>query len=188
MPAAVRRRLFSVDEYYLMAQAGILHEDDRVELIEGEIIQMPPIGSPHAMAVDVIGQLLIRGLGADQAFVRTQNPLHLGQDTEPQPDVAVVKPPAAVYRRQHPAARDVLLLIEVSDSTLEYDRRIKLPLYAQANIPEVWIIDLNAGAVETYSAPQDGRYTSQSVAGRGDSVSPQAFPDLSLAVNDILGP
>jgi Uma2 family endonuclease len=156
-------------------------------LIDGEIVEMVPIGSLHAAVVDTLISLLIRGLTREQAIVRTQNPIHLDDSSEPQPDVTLVKPRRDFYRAAHPQAEDVLLLIEVSDSTLAFDRLVKLPLYAQAGIPEVWIVDLASGTIEVNRGPSAGGYASQTVAVRGASVSPAGFPKLRLPVEAILG-
>lgn len=128
MAVQVQRRLFTVSEYYRMAEAGILGEDDRVELLEGEIVQMAPIGSNHRGTVDFLANSLVSRLGA-RAIVRTQNPIRLDDFSEPQPDVALLHPRADFYRRSHPTPADVLLLVEVADSSVAFDRQVKLPLY-----------------------------------------------------------
>ena len=137
----IHRHRYTVEDYYRMVEVGILAPDARVELIEGEVIEMPPIGAPHAAVVTDLQNLLIGAVGGD-AIVRVQNPVRLGLHDEPQPDIALVKPPASKYRRRHPAAADVLLLIEVVDTSLRYDREVKLPLYGRKGIPETWLLDL----------------------------------------------
>jgi len=169
-----------------MAEAGILHEDDRVELIEGEIIEMTPIGSRHAGCVIVLTEGLGEGLRG-RALVGVQNPVRLSQRLEPQPDVVLLRPRPAGYRQSHPTAEDVLLLIEVADTSVVYDRRTKLPLYARADIPEVWIVDLDGQRVESYRKPAHGRYQETSVRERGSSLTPSAFPDLAITADEILG-
>jgi Uma2 family endonuclease len=182
----VGRRLFDVHEYYRMAEAGILHEDERVELIEGEIIEMSPIGGKHAACVKRLILLLIERLGR-AAVVGAQDPVRLTDLTEPQPDVAVLRPREDFYAEGHPAPEDVLLLIEVSDTTLEYDRSVKVPLYARAGISEVWIVDLTGRKIEVYSRPADGAYRDIRSVEPGSSISPQALPDLVVNVDDVLG-
>lgn len=187
MAFELAHRLFTVDDYYRMAEAGILHEDDRVELIEGEIIEMPPTGSFHASVVDEIIQLFAARLTPDQARIRVQSPVRLSDLSEPQPDVTLLRPRPDRYRQAHPRADDVLLLIEVADSSAPYNRQVKLPLYAKEGIAEVWIVDLSAESVEVYRRPDGERYLDSSVFPRGESVSPAAFPELKLPVDSILG-
>jgi Uma2 family endonuclease len=176
---------FTVEDYYRMAEAGILHEDDRVELIDGEIIELPPIGSDHAGTVDDFADR-IRGQLPPDVRVRVQNPVRLGPRTEPEPDLAVVKRQGDYYRTAHPDPEDVYLLIEVSDSTLTYDRQTKGPRYASAGIPEYWIVNLVDRVIEIYREPAADGYRSVEIARPGDEVSPLAFPDVRIAVSDIL--
>jgi hypothetical protein len=183
MAIASRRRRFTVEEYRRLGEVGILHEDDRVELIDGEIVEMTPIGERHALAVIYLNNALARGLEG-RALVSPQNPLRLGPHSEPQPDLVLLRPAAD----RLPAAPDALLVIEVADTSLAYDRDTKLPRYARAGIPEAWIVDLEGQAVEVHRAPGPTGYRDVQRLGRGASVSPAAFPDLRLAVDDILGP
>ena len=181
-PPQLRR--FTVDEYCAMADAGILCEDERVELLDGEIIVMPPIGEPHEDSTDILNSdlsHLLRG----RARVRVQNSVRLDDYGLPQPDIAVVRL-RDDYNRRRPAPEDVLLLIEVADTSLEFDREVKLARYAAAGIPEVWIVNLRARQVEGYSDPVDGSYRSRRVVTAEGSISPLAFPDVSLAVGDFL--
>ena len=178
-------RLFDVDEYYAMADAGILSPGERVELIDGEIIPMSPIGDRHAYSVDELNELLITRLGG-RARVRSQNPVRLGRDREIQPDISILRLRDDSYVSGHPVSDDVLLLIEVSDSTLDYDRDVKLPMYAAAGIPEAWIANIPGRQVEAYSEPSGGEYRNRRVFGRGESVSPLAFPDISIPVSRIV--
>jgi Uma2 family endonuclease len=184
VPAPTRRH-FSVDEYYRMAEAGILHEDDRVELIDGEIFKMAPIGSRHAASVRNLTEWLIMRLGA-RAIVSTQSPVSLSTEFEPEPDVAVLRPQPERYASAHPGPTDVILLVEVADTSLAYDREFKLPRYAESAIPEVWIVDLAGKRVLVYRRPSDSTYSEAAVAKPGDSIVPLAFPDLVLPVNDLL--
>ncbi|HEV8637962.1 MAG TPA: Uma2 family endonuclease [Chloroflexota bacterium] len=180
------RHRFTVAEYRAMAEAGIFGEDDRVELIEGEIYDMPPIGPEHGFSTDELANGFKERLG-NRVRVRTQSPLHLEDGSEPEPDVALLRPPASRYRGRHPTPADVLLLVEVSSSTLHFDRTHKLRLYARHGIPEVWIVDLIDGLIETYADPADGQYRHHHVHRRGEELAPQAFPDCRLAVDQVLG-
>ena len=183
MVTETKPRLFDVDEYYAMAEAGILTEDDRVELLDGEIVTMAPIGSLHASCVDMLTRILVTHVG-ERAVVRVQNPVRLDSRTEPQPDVMLLK--WGDYSQGHPGPEDVLLLIEVSDTTVESDRGVKLPLYARSGIREVWIVDLPAQAVETYSEPEGGAYSRSGSVGLDGELSPAALGDVSLAVKQFL--
>jgi Uma2 family endonuclease len=180
------RRRFNVDEYYRMADAGILRSDARVELIDGDIIVMSPIGIPHASCVDRLSRLIGRILG-DRAFERVQGPIRLNQGAEPLPDLAIITPRADDYAKAHPGPGDVLFVIEVMDSSADYDRGVKLGLYARAGIPEVWLVDLNEDRVEAYRKPAGGKYDDARVLARGQSLAPEAFPDVALEVDAILG-
>lgn len=186
MAIEIARRRFTVEEYYRMGEAGILSPDDRVELIGGEVVQMTPIGARHAACVAALTRLL-QALPGDHAVIWVQNPLRLGLHDEPQPDLAILRPPLARYRVRHPGPEEVLLVVEVSDTTLAYDRGVKLPMYATAGVPEVWIVDLEGEAVEVYRTPTAGRYRETERVPRGGQPSPRAFPELRLAVDEILG-
>src|SRR5262249_52461293 len=152
MQTEAMRKRFTVEDYYRMAEAGILNPTDRVELIEGEIVEMSPIGDRHAMTVNRATMLLARGLG-DRVVVSVQNAVRINRYNEPQPDVVLVRPREGFYGRSHPQPDDVILLIEVADTTLHYDRDIKLPICARSGIPEVWIVNLTSDTVETYRQP-----------------------------------
>ena len=181
----VRRRRFTVEEYYRMAETGILTERDRVELIGGEIIEMAPIGHRHALCVAELTNRLVRLLG-ERAFLWPQNPVRLLPDTEPQPDVTLLRGPSSRYATRPPDPADVVLLVEVADTSYRYDRTVKLPLYARAAIPEVWIVDLNRDVVEIFREVSPAGYASERRAERSDSVAPFALPDVVLAVADFL--
>lgn len=180
------RRKLDVAEYHRMGEAGILHEDDRVELIEGELIEMAPIGSPHSGTVLGLVHLLVAAVG-DRARVNVQNPVRLNDHSEPQPDFLVLKPRADNYRDSHPTPVDVFLLVEVADSSLRYDRLVKLPLYARHGIPEVWVVDVEHGVVEVHRDPAGDGYTMVSREVAGASLSPHLLPGVVLRVADILG-
>jgi len=154
----IRRHRYTVEDYYRMGEVGILAPDARVELIDGEVIEMAPIGAPHASIVSDLQDALIAAVRG-RALVRVQNPIHLGQHDEPQPDLALVSPPAAKYRKRHPEPRDILLLIEVADTTLRFDRDVKIGLYAGAAIPEAWLLDVKAQTLRRYRGPGPIGYT-----------------------------
>ena len=181
-PMERMRRRFTVYEYHRMGEAGILHEDDRVELIEGELVEMTPIGGRHAACVRELNRLLVRRL-ADEMRVDVQNPIRLGEHSEPQPDLAVIR--ARKYGERLPGPEDVLLLIEVSDTTLAYDRNVKLPLYARAGIREVWVVNLPGGTIERHTYPSEDAYRSVSNARPGEEIESAALPGLKLAVDDV---
>ena len=176
---------FTVDDYYAMAEAGILSHDERVELVNGEIIQMSPIGDRHAYSVDELVDLLVYRFRG-RARIRCQNPVRIDGRREVQPDIAVLRLRDDLYSSGHPGPADVLLLIEVSDTTLSYDRNVKLPMYAQFDIPETWIVNIPDGVIEIYTGPSDGEYRSRRVFGTDETVSPSAFPDISLPVSRIV--
>lgn len=182
----LKRWRFTLDQYHRMGETGILHEDDRVELIEGEIVEMTPIGPRHAWCVALLVQRLTLALGF-RAVVWPQNPVDVLPDSEPQPDIVLLRPDSATYGTRHPEPADALLLIEVSDSSLRYDRRVKLPLYARAGVPEVWIVDLEGETIEVYLDPAAGAYRRSAVRRRGERLAPAAFPDVELTVDEILG-
>lgn len=185
MTAQPVRHRFTVDDYYRMAEAGILSWDDRVELIEGEIVDMSPIGVRHARCVDRLNMLLSSILSG-KAIVRVQSPIHLDEHSEPQPDLTLLRLRDYSHDDQHPRPEDVLLLIEVSDTTLTIDQKAKLPLYARASIPEVWIVNLQQDRVEVYADPERGAYKMVQPAARGQSLSVPTFPAARLQVEDIL--
>lgn len=181
-----RSHLFSVDDYERMVETGILGEEDRVELIRGEIIDKTTIGDRHAACVISLVNLLPLLLGG-RAFISPQNPLRLATSV-PEPDIALLRPRPDRYRSGKPIAGDVLLLIEVADSSLALDRADKLFDYAQAGISDYWIVNLIDNVIEVYRQPQlDGTYAGACVAQRGEAVSLLAFPDVQLAVNDVIG-
>lgn len=186
MTAQPVRRRFTVDEYYEMARAGILGEDDRVELIEGEIIEMSPIGRSHAACVDRLNQFFVRRVG-DAAIVRIQGPVRLSQQAEPQPDVALLRPRPDFYALGHPTPFDVLLLVEVAETSSRFDRMVKMPLYAAGGIPEYWLVDLDEETVTVFRDPGPADYGSVRVLHRGQTLTPLALPDVEIGVNDILG-
>ena len=185
MAVQLQKRLFTVTEYHLMAEAGMLGEDDRVELIEGEIVAMNPIGSRHAAAVNRLNRLLSQAVG-ERAIVSVQNPVQLGERSEPQPDLVLLKPRPDFYAGAHPGPDDLLLLVEVADASADYDRQVKLPLYARAGVPEGWLVDLDGRAVEVYRRPSAHGYDTTERVARGQSLPVPGLPDARLAVDLIL--
>ena len=177
---------FTVDDYIKIAEAGILAEDERVELLDGEIIEMVPIGIQHEANVDDGTHLLVSTFGG-RAIVRIQGSVTLDEGNRPQPDLMLLRLRYGGYRDRPVGPEDVALIIEVSDSALSRDRRIKLPLYARHNIPEVWIENIPARVLEAYSNPADGEYTQSRIYQPGETISPQAFPDLELPVSQLIG-
>ncbi len=176
---------FSVHDYQRMRESGILQEDDRVELIAGEVRPMSPIGPRHASVVKRLNVLLVRSLGA-AAMVGVQDPIRLSNDTEPQPDLSVLRPRADFYATALPTAADTLLVVEVADSSLATDRAEKLPHYAAAGIAEAWLVDLVADAVEQHSAPTPSGYSQARVLSRGAILNSTVLPNLRLPIEDIL--
>jgi Uma2 family endonuclease len=186
MSVEVIKRHFNVEEYYRMAAAGILSEEDRVELIEGEIIRMNPIGSRHAATVGRLTRLFGRPAG-DDAIVWVQNPVQINDYSEPVPDITLLRWRDDFYAQANPQPEDVLLVVEVSDSTLVYDRKVKVPLYARAGIPEMWLVNLPDEVIEVYSRPAGGAYQETRLVRRGESLTVAAVPGLTLEAGGILG-
>ena len=185
-PAQPEPYKFDVHQYHAMAKAGILHPDDRVELIDGEITAMSGIGPEHMATVDSSNRFWVIRLG-ERAIVRIQGSIRLDERNEPQPDVALLKPRDDFYRHRMPGSDDVLLLVEVSDTTLRRDREVKLELYARFGVPETWIDNIRARSIEVYSDPVDGEYTTRQTYWRGQTVTPAALPDIALPVSDVIG-
>ncbi|MGH7267794.1 MAG: Uma2 family endonuclease [Candidatus Rokuibacteriota bacterium] len=186
MSVQLIRHRFTVDEYHALGRAGVLTEDDRVELIEGEIVDMTPIGLRHAAAVNVLTRWLVAGCGV-RAIVQIQGPLRLGPHSELQPDGVLLQPRDDFYRTAPPAVEDVLLLVEVADTSLPYDRTVKLPLYARVGLREVWLVDLVRDQVEVSRDPGPDGYRTIAAHTRGERLVPLAFPDLSFSVDELLG-
>ena len=185
-PEPARRRQFNVEEYYKMAEVGILKRDERVELIDGDILVMCPIGSPHAVCVDGLTELLVVTF-LNRAIIRVQGPLRLNDLSEPEPDLQVLKPGPKRYASGHPGPADVFFLIEVMVSSADSDRRDKLGRFARAGVPEVWLVDLNRDLVEVYRRPTAEGYSETQEFPRGQGLAPEAFPEVVLGVDAILG-
>ncbi len=177
---------FTIDEYYHLAEAGILHEDDNVELIEGRIIDMTPIGSKHASCVKRIIELLTDRL-QKRATIGVQDPIDLNEQTEPEPDITILKKRSDFYAEHHPRPEDVLLIIEVADSSINYDRSIKIPLYAKSGIQEVWLINLIENIIEVYQNPSQIGYKICKKVYKEDTISPLCFSDINIKASEIVG-
>ena len=182
---ATARRRFTREEYHRMGEVGILKPTDRVELIRGEIVEMSPIGHRHAAFVDNLAQLLFARI-AGRAIVSVQNPVVVADDSEPQPDLKILRRRAVPYKEREASAADVLLLIEVAATSLAYDTSTKLRLYAETGIPEYWVVDCVAESVAVYRAPDAGGYRDViRVTDASATISPQAFPDVTLTLGEI---
>jgi Uma2 family endonuclease len=182
----VPRHRLTVTEYHRLGEAGILGEDDRVELLEGQLVNMSPIGPRHALAVDALTELLVSAV-AGRARVRVQNPVELNDTTEAYPDLAVVRRPWQGYPHAHPRPGDVLLLVEVADSSLATDRGAKLELYARAGIPEFWIVDLTTNVVHVHRKPVGDRYDLVTRIRPLDVVKMEALADVVIPVERVFG-
>jgi Uma2 family endonuclease len=179
------RHRITMDEYYRMAEVGILPPDARVELIEGEIIDMAPIGTGHGGAVAQLDRLLQSVVGG-RAIVFVQSAIRLSDISEPQPDFALVKPRADFYRKKHPGPDDTFLILEVSESSLRYDLQVKAPLYARHGIPEFWVIDLKGRQVRFFRSPESGQYADVTSTGVPSIVAPMALPDVQIDLTHVL--
>jgi len=179
-----RRHRVTVHDYHRMAEVGVLAPDARVELIEGEIIDMAPIGKDHQSIVDQLNRMLVRAVGED-AIVRVQGSVRLGEWSEPQPDLVVLRPSPDFYRARFATGADSFLVIEVSDTTLRYDRDEKVPLYARHGVPEVWVVDVQRTALLVYGDPNDGAYDRHIELERPASVPLTGLPGLVLDLAPI---
>ena len=178
-------RAWTAAEYEQMVAAGVLGEDDRVELVEGEIVEMAPVGARHAASVNALARLLQRQVG-DRALVSVQNPVRLSPRSEPQPDLAVLAWRDDGYRDELPGPADVLLVVEVAESSVATDRDVKLPLYGRAGIGEAWLVDLPAGTIEVHTGPSPAGYRERSVHGIGALVSPVGLVAVVVAVGEAV--
>ncbi|PSB34871.1 Uma2 family endonuclease [Chlorogloea sp. CCALA 695] len=185
MVTQLLKRQFTTQDYHQMVVAGILSDDERVELIQGEIVKMSPVGIRHASCVKRLNRLFSQVLG-DRAIVAVQDPVELSNLSEPQPDVALLKPRDDFYAAGHPQPQDILLLVEVADTTIESDLAVKIPLYASSGIIEVWLVDVNEQVVEIFREPTDNSYQNIQKFQQGE-IFVQAFADVIIAVEQILG-
>jgi len=184
MLAPAKHRI-SVKEYYRMAETGALPPDARVELLDGQIIDMSPIGPFHGRVTKLLNRFF-SAASQGRWIVSVQDPAQLDDYSEPEPDIMLLRPAADFYGERHPGPEDIYLLVEISDSSLERDLGEKLPAYARSGITEVWIVDLNEQTIEVYRQPRVAGYASKTVLSAGDKASPQAFPDVALDVAELL--
>ena len=182
---AAKKRGFSADDYQFLGEIGILHEDDRIELIDGEIVVMSPIGDRHGACVDMLASQFFSGVRG-QAIVRVQGSIRLDARSEPQPDIALLRPRDDFYSSRSVTPDDILLLVEVANSSLERDREKGRESYAKRGIPELWIANLRDEVVERYRNPTPDGYEDVEIFNRDDTISPSLLPDVELAVDDIL--
>jgi Uma2 family endonuclease len=185
MPVAVSRKRFTADEYQRMGQVGILSGDDRVELIDGEVVAMTPIGSRHNACVSSATRALVRAAG-DDAIVQPHGSIRLDMYHEPEPDLVLLRPRIDFYASRHAGPSDILLIAEIADSSLEYDRDVKGPIYAQSGISEYWLADLNANVVWCYSGPVAGTFQRVEPHRAGESIAPQLLPGCAIPVDVLL--
>ena len=179
MESGPQRHRITVHDYHRMAEIGVLAPDARVELIEGEIIDMAPIGKDHQSVVDQLTRTLVRAAG-DDAIVRVQGSIRLSQSSEPEPDIVLLEPRPDFYRGEFASGTDTLLVIEVSDTTLRYDRDLKVPLYARHGVPEVWIVDVQNDALLVYGDLRDGKYERHATLQRPARAAVTRLPNLTL--------
>jgi len=174
-----RKHRITVDEYYRMAEVGLLAPDARVELIDGEIIDMAPLGTRHSRSVDKLTELFVTA-ARGRAIARIQGAILLDAACMPQPDIALLAPSEDEYGNAHPGPADILLLVEVSESTLRYDLEVKVPLYARHGIRETWIVDLKGEVLRWYRSPRDGTYTDHGIVSKSGVIAPAALPDIAV--------
>ena len=187
MSALPAKHLFTAEDFAVMTDSGLFADDDRIELLRGEIFEMSPVGQRHAACVRRLTNLLARRLG-ESAVVDAQNPLRLNELSQPQPDLVVLQPRDDFYADAHPGPEDVLVLIEVADSSLAYDRDLKIPLYARSAVPEVWLVDLEAQAVEIYRDPgPDGYRVNERITEPTAELRSTNLPRLALRLEAVLG-
>jgi len=182
----IARKLFTVDEYHQMWEMGLFPEDKRFELIRGEILEMPTARPSHSGSVNRLNRLFTSRLG-ESVIVSVQNPSSIDDHSEPAPDLALVKPRGDFYTSGHPVPEDILLVIEISHMTLRFDTKIKAPLYAEAGIPEYWIVNILQNALEVRTEPVSGRYRNHQILRHGQTVSLCSLPDVSFWVDEIVG-
>ena len=180
----VKRRSLTVEAYHRMGEVGIFAPDERVELIEGEVMEMAPIGSRHSGLVNRINHLLVKAVG-NRGVVSVQNPVRLSRISEPQPDFAVLKPRADDYQSATPLPEDILLLVEIAETSLQYYRELKAPLYAAHAIPELWVVDVTEKVLWIYRDPQPGGYTRVEKIERPGKLSLAAAPDIEIELSAL---
>ena len=175
---------FTIEDYHKMSDMGIFDYSDHLELIKGEIIQMSPIGSKHASCINKLNRMLNQKL-VDEVIISIQNPIKLEDDSEPQPDVVLLKYRSDFYAEEHPKFSDILLLIEVADSSINYDRNVKIPLYAENKINQVWLIDLNEEYLEIYNNPESNYYRNMQKLSRKDTINLNILSSIEIQVSNL---
>lgn len=185
MSVVLVRKRFTADDYQRMGQAGILRKKDHVELIDGEIVTMTPIGPRHCANVDRAVRAFVTKAG-DSAIVRVQGSVRLDLYTEPQPDLVLLRPRTDFYASHHPGPADILLIVEVADSSIEYDREVKARVYARSGVHEYWLVDLNGQELDCYLAPENGTYQNVQRYTRGQLLAPQLLPGCVISTEDLL--
>lgn len=186
MSAALDKYSFTAEEFERMGEAGIFRQDARLELIEGEIFEMSPIGNAHAACVKFLTALLFRLFG-DTYVIGVQDPIRPNDFSEPQPDVTLLRRRDDYYREGHPTPADTLLVIEVADTTVVKDKTVKVPLYARSGVPETWLVNIPEEQLEVYSAPLNGVYRRVEVFGRGEEARSHTVEGLAINVSELLG-
>jgi Uma2 family endonuclease len=186
MPVEISRRRFTVDDYHRMVDAGILCENDRVELIDGEVVAMTPVGPRHNACVDRANKAFLIAVG-DTAIIRTQGSVRLNDFTEPEPDIVLLRPRADFYGSAHPGPPDILLIVEIAESSLSYDVSVKARLYAETGVSEYWLADLGNGVLRCYADPAHDGYRKMREFHRGARVTPWLLPNVLLRVEDLIG-
>ena len=182
--SAVTRHRISVDDFYRMAEVGILRQDNRLELIEGDIIDMAPIGSVHAATVKRLAKLFMDAVG-NSSIVSVQDPVRLDVYSEPQPDIALLRPRDDYYRDAHPQCGDVLLIVEVAETSLAYDQGTKVPLYARHDIPEVWVLDVRGNQLHIYRQPERDNYQVVETLSQATIVAPTRLPKVTISLKSL---
>jgi len=178
---------FTTEQYQLMGKAGVFHPEARIELIDGEIVIMSPIGLKHAVGINRLNRFLVQGVW-EQGIVSIQNSFMIPQYSEPEPDIVILKPRDDFYAGKFPLSEDILLIIEVADSSLKYDQKTKLSLYAEQHIPEYWIVNLERNILEIYRQPQNKSYLKQSLIDTpGIAFAPITFPEMTMTLKEIYG-
>jgi Uma2 family endonuclease len=186
MAVELVRKLWTIEEYEMMIEKGVLTKDNRVELIKGEIVEMAPIGMRHAYCVAALSRIFSR-LPENVAVVWVQSPIQLPNDSEPEPDVALLRGPLQSYAHRRATAQDAILVVEVADTTLASDRGVKVPLYAEAGISEMWVVNMDEKTIEVYSEPAVGRYQNLRVAHKGDRLELPEGLRGQISVDEVLG-
>ncbi|WP_069791675.1 Uma2 family endonuclease [Cyanobacterium sp. IPPAS B-1200] len=179
------RKKFAIEEYHQIITSGVLKEDYLIELINGEIFEISPVGFKHASCVKKINYLFAEKLGS-KVIIGVQDPIKLNNNSEPQPDIVLLKPRKDFYANDHPTVEDIFLLIEVADSSIDYDRTFKIPIYAENKVREVWLVDLNQNLLEIYQNPQKNYYQNITKLSSEDSLTLSQPEPITIRLDRIL--